>query len=67
MSDRIKGRVKWFKESKGFGFIEVDNGNDVFVHVSQVSEPLQEGDIVEFTSKEGKKGPMATEVKRLNE
>ncbi|MCB0378504.1 MAG: cold shock domain-containing protein [Bdellovibrionales bacterium] len=66
MSESIlRGRVKWFRESKGFGFIEVEDGKDIFVHISQVEEPLQEGDWVEFVTKEGKKGPVATRVKKI--
>ena len=66
MSDVKQGRVKWFRDEKGFGFIEVLDGNDIFVHVSQITEPLQEGDRVEFIPKEGKKGPVATEVKKID-
>lgn len=64
MSDKISGKVKWFRDDKGFGFIEVLNGDDIFVHVSQTQEPLQEGDEVEFIIKEGKKGLIATDVKK---
>lgn len=66
MSEKKTGKVKWFKEEKGFGFIEIPNGKDIFVHVSQVTETLREGDEVEFLTKEGKKGPVATEVKKVN-
>ncbi len=64
MSEKSQGKVKWYRDDKGFGFIEVIDGDDVFVHASQVSEDLQEGDQVEFVIKEGKKGPVATEVKK---
>ena len=66
MSDRLNGKVKWFREDKGFGFIEIPDGKDIFVHVSQLDCELKEGDAVEFTVKEGKKGPVATEVKKVN-
>lgn len=65
MSEKKKGRVKWFRDDKGFGFIEVENDKDIFVHISQVTEKLNEGDEVEFIPKDGKKGPVATEVKKL--
>ena len=63
MSEVQKGKVKWFREDKGFGFIEIFDGDDVFVHVSQISESVEPGDQVEFIIKEGKKGPVATEVR----
>lgn len=66
VDEKKVGRIKWFKEEKGFGFIEVSQGQDIFVHVSQVSEELREGDQVEFVAKEGKKGLVATEVKKIN-
>ncbi len=66
MSEKQRGKVKWFREEKGFGFIEILEGNDVFVHVSQITEELREGDVVEFIIKEGKKGPVATEVKKAD-
>lgn len=65
MSDKQKGKIKWYREDKGFGFIEIPDGRDVFVHVSQITEDLKEGDEVEFVIKEGKKGPVATEVKKV--
>jgi CspA family cold shock protein len=62
----IKGRVKWFNESKGFGFISRDDGNDVFVHFSAIKrdgfKTLNEGDEVEFEVSKGPKGLQATEV-----
>ncbi|MCJ8276230.1 MAG: cold-shock protein [Bdellovibrionales bacterium] len=64
--EKQQGRVKWFRDDKGFGFIEIENGNDIFVHVSQVTDTLNEGDKVEFIPKEGKKGPVATEVKKID-
>ncbi|NBW39640.1 cold-shock protein [bacterium] len=58
-----KGKVKWFNSEKGFGFIEQENGDDLFVHINEVQgDSLQEGDIVEFEIGEGRKGPCATQV-----
>jgi CspA family cold shock protein len=59
------GKVKFFNETKGFGFITDENGKDVFVHVSALTEQLEQGDTVTFEIKEGKKGPNAVNVKRV--
>ncbi len=61
-----KGTVKWFNASKGFGFIEQDDGPDVFVHFSAIQgdgfKTLNDGDRVTFDIEEGKKGPAAANV-----
>lgn len=64
---RVKGRVKWFNNSKGYGFIEQSDGlPDVFVHYSAIQEEgyksLQEGQVVEFDLVDGPKGPQADNV-----
>ena len=60
------GTVKWFNGSKGFGFIEQENGTDVFVHHSSINatgfKNLNEGDKVTFTISQGQKGPAAVDV-----
>ncbi len=64
-----RGRVKWFNAEKGFGFIERDNGNDVFVHFSAITmegfKTLDEGSEVEFDVVEGAKGPQAANVSKV--
>ncbi len=66
MSDREVGTVKWFNNSKGYGFIEREEGEDVFVHYSGILgsgfRSLEEGQQVEFTVEETEKGPQATQV-----
>ncbi|MBD9008967.1 MAG: cold shock domain-containing protein [Clostridiales bacterium] len=63
------GKVKWFNAEKGFGFIETEEGKDVFVHYSAIAmdgyKTLEEGAEVEFDVVEGAKGPQATDVKRV--
>lgn len=64
-----KGKVKWFNDAKGFGFIEQDGGSDVFVHYSAIQmdgfKTLKQGQDVEFEIKEGEKGPQAANVMKL--
>ncbi|MCF6186042.1 MAG: cold-shock protein [Desulfobulbaceae bacterium] len=65
----LQGTVKWFNESKGFGFIEQEDGKDVFVHYSAIEgggfKTLNEGDKVEFEVVDGPKGPAAANVQKL--
>jgi CspA family cold shock protein len=65
----LQGKVKWFNDSKGFGFIEQENGNDVFVHYSAITgngfKSLAEGDKVQFEITEGPKGPAAANVQKI--
>jgi CspA family cold shock protein len=69
MSERVTGTVKWFNGQKGYGFIARDGGEDVFVHYSAIEgqgfRNLEEGDRVEFSVEQGRKGPAAAEVRRL--
>ncbi|MDF1577504.1 MAG: cold shock domain-containing protein [Desulfurivibrionaceae bacterium] len=64
----LQGKVKWFNESKGFGFIEREDGNDVFVHYTAIAgdgfKTLGEGDEVEFEIVDGPKGPAAANVRK---
>jgi len=67
MSAREKGRVKWFNDDKGFGFIVRESGGDVFVHFNNIQSQtgrrtLTENQLVEFTVQKGKKGLEAQEV-----
>lgn len=66
----ITGIVKWYDQEKGFGFISCNEGNDVYVHHSQIKEKgnskdLHEGENVTFDITEGAKGPMAVNVQKL--
>ena len=66
---RVRGKVKWFSDSKGYGFISQENGPDVFVHYSNITgegfRGLEEGQLVEFEVVEGKKGPQAQDVVKV--
>ena len=66
MAERETGTVKWFNDDKGFGFIEREGGEDVFVHFSSIRgegyKSLNEGQKVEFTLGQGQKGPQALDV-----
>lgn len=65
----MTGKVKWFNAEKGFGFIEREDGDDVFVHFSAINaegfKTLEEGQDVEFEIVEGNRGPQAANVTRL--
>jgi CspA family cold shock protein len=66
MSEKVTGTVKWFNETKGFGFIQQDSGPDVFAHFSNIAgsgfKTLLEGQKVEFIVTDGKKGPQAEQI-----
>ena len=65
----MKGTVKWFNAEKGYGFIQVDGGDDVFVHFSAIQgegfKTLDEGQEVEFDITQGNRGPQAANVVKL--
>jgi len=65
----MRGTVKWFSKEKGYGFIEREDGDDVFVHYSKIQEEgfktLQEGQDVEFDIEEGNRGPQAVNVVKM--
>lgn len=69
MSTPVIGTVKWFNETKGFGFIKQENGPDVFAHFSAIQgdgfRTLAEGQKVEFVITQGQKGPQAESIKVL--
>lgn len=66
---RVTGTVKWFNDAKGYGFLAVEGGKDVFVHYSAIASEgfrsLAEGDRVEFSIEKGPKGPSAANVRKL--
>jgi len=67
---KVQGRVKWFNNTKGYGFIGRDDGADVFVHYSAIAadgfRSLNEGDLVEFEITQGQKGPQAANVTKVS-
>jgi CspA family cold shock protein len=69
MAERMIGTVKWFNDAKGFGFIQQENGPDVFVHFSAIQadgfKSLSENDKVEFEVTQGPKGPQAANVTKV--
>ena len=67
---KVQGRVKWFNNTKGYGFIGRDDGADVFVNYSAIAadgfRSLNEGDLVEFEITQGQKGPQAANVTKVS-
>lgn len=72
---RVRGRVRWFNDAKGFGFITDDAGEDIFVHFKGIEDPpaedgrhrLMQGDSVEFEVEQGQKGKLAVKVRTIRE
>ena len=60
-----QGTVKWYNKKKGYGFIEHEDGEDLFVHYTQVEGEINDGDSVEFEVGEGPKGPNAMNVSKI--
>lgn len=71
MAERETGTVKWFNSEKGYGFIERDQGGDVFVHYSEIKmsgyRTLEDGQRVSFAVVDGQKGPQAQEVEQATD
>ena len=63
----MKGTIKWYNARKGFGFIEVEDGKDVFVHKTSIPDGtyLNDGDNVEFETEDSERGPQAIKIKKL--
>ena len=70
MAERKQGTVKWFNSKKGFGFIQQESGDDLFVHFKSITgdgyKALKENDKVEYSVTEGTKGPQASDVKVIS-
>lgn len=68
-NDQETGTVKWFDARKGYGFIQRDNGDDIFVHINDMANPsdraLEDGERVSFIVGQGRKGPAAQNVQRI--
>lgn len=71
MTQTENGTVKWFNASRGYGFIELDNGGDVFLHANEMADPMarppEENERLVFEVVQGEKGPAAKNVRRLSE